>query len=87
MTSTRPLHSIAAEIRRDWRQPYHAALPYIDAMHSLATLRDTYGADDAVYVVRYFLANAAMWRGDTARRIKAELNSMLREHERSQGWR
>jgi hypothetical protein len=27
--------------------------------------------------VRYFLANASSWRGETARRIKAELNAML----------
>jgi len=28
--------------------------------------------------VRYFLSNATTWRGDTARRIKAELKEMLR---------
>jgi len=38
---------------------------------------ENYGMDRGEDVVRYFLSNAKTWRGETARRIKAELKSML----------
>jgi hypothetical protein len=47
-------------------------------MHSLSTIHDTYYYDDASDVVRYFLANATTWKGETARAIKAELKAMLK---------
>jgi hypothetical protein len=74
---TRPLYSIAYEIRKDWRKPYFGAVPYLDALRSLSSIEDSYGADSARSVVAYFLANATTWRGETARRIKAELKSLL----------
>ena len=77
-TTTRPISTIAREIRRDWVKPYFGAVPYLDAMGSLTTMQDTYYYDDAASVVRYFLANASTWKGDTARRVKAELKSMLK---------
>ena len=73
----RSLREIAAEIAADWQKPYFAAVPYLQAMRSLNTIRDRYGMDDAREVVIYFLANASTWRGDVARRIKKELNQML----------
>jgi len=73
----RPLYGIAAEIKRDWKRPYFGAVPYIGAMESLADITDSYGCDAADSVVRYFLANAGTWRGETARRVKAELKGML----------
>ena len=72
----RPLHVIADEVIRDWRKPYFGAVPYLGAMRFLHTMRDDYGADDARSIVLYFLANAGTWRGDTARRVKAELKAM-----------
>jgi hypothetical protein len=50
-------------------------------MHECSAITDSYGADTAESVVRYFLSNAQSWRGDAARAIKAELNAMLRECE------
>ena len=47
-------------------------------MHSLQTIRDKYYYDDAESVVRYFLANATSWKGETARAIKAELKTLLK---------
>jgi hypothetical protein len=47
-------------------------------MHSLQTIRDKYYFDTAESVVRYFLANATTWKGDTARAIKAELKAILK---------
>jgi hypothetical protein len=34
--------------------------------------------DGAETIVRYFLSNASTWRGEDAKRIKAELKSMLK---------
>ena len=73
----RPLHEIAAEIKREWPSPYFGAVPYLNAMASLATVDQHYGVDDAAVIVRYFLTNAKTWRGDAARRIKAELRAMV----------
>lgn len=75
----RPLSHIAQEILRTWTKPSAHALPYIRAMHKCTTLDDHYGADSAESVVRYFLSNAATWRGADARRIKAELHTLLSE--------
>lgn len=76
----RPISVIAAEIRRDWKRPYFGAVPYLDAMDSLDSIEDQYYADDAHTVVVYFLANAGTWRGETARRVKAELKAMAEAH-------
>lgn len=45
-------------------------------MATLTTMEDTYVFDDAKTIVLYFLANASTWRGEDARRIKAELKKM-----------
>jgi hypothetical protein len=75
---TRSLATIAREIRNNWTKPYFGAVPYLDAMHHLDTMRDKYYYDDAQSVVLYFLANAGTWKGEVARRIKAELKTMLK---------
>lgn len=74
----RPISDIAWEITRDWHIVNYAAKPYLEAMFSLGTIGDSFGADSARSVVRYFLGNAKTWRGDTARRVKAELKDMLK---------
>jgi hypothetical protein len=84
---SRPLHLIAEEIERDWRKPFgqthlscvsSGARPYLDAMKQLTHINQMYIHDSASSIVRYFLSNATNWRGETARRIKAELNEMLK---------
>ena len=75
---TRSLNTIAKDIRNDWAKPYFGAVPYLDAMETLNSIRDTYYYDDAESVVRYFLSNATSWKGETARAIKAELKAMLK---------
>ena len=72
----RPLSVIAAEIGADWPRPYFGAVPYLRAMRDLDRITDRYGLDDADGIVRYFLVNARTWRGETARRLKAELRRM-----------
>ena len=74
---TRPINTIAQEISSDWKKVYFGAVPYLEAMHSLKSINDDYMYDTGKSVVRYFLANAGTWRGDTARRVKAELKAML----------
>ena len=75
---TRSLNTIANDIRKDWAKPYFGAVPYLDAMETLNTIRDSYYYDNASDIVRYFLSNATTWKGETARAIKAELKAMLR---------
>ena len=77
-TTTRPLYVIAAEIKRDWANPYFGAVPYLKAMRALTDITDKYYYDDGVGVVSYFIANATTWKGDKARAIKAELRAMLK---------
>lgn len=77
---TRPLYTIAAEIRKDWGSKLnYAAKPYLDAMSELSSIKDAYYLDSGRSIVAYFLANAGTWRGEVARRVKAELNAMLKE--------
>lgn len=75
----RSLSRIADEIKADWTNVYFGAVPYLDAMSSLDQITDRYYEDDADEVVMYFLSNATAWRGETARRIKAELKGILKE--------
>jgi hypothetical protein len=86
-SQARPLHVIADDIHDHWERPFlagpeHPARPYILAMYRLNTMDDMYGHDDAVDIVMRFLSNATGWRGEDARRIKAELKSMLPERYR-----
>jgi len=75
----RSLSIIASEVYRDWGgKVYFGARPYLEAMEELNSIRDNYYADTAESVVAYFLANANSWRGDTARRVKAELKALLK---------
>jgi hypothetical protein len=73
----RELHVIARDIRTNWKNVNYAAEPYLEAMFSMRNIKDFYGYDSGDSIVRYFLSNAAGWRGEHARRIKAELKAML----------
>lgn len=79
MAQARPLYLIAEEIQRDWAaKVYFGAKPYLEAMLTLNSIKDYYYLDSGDSIVRYFLANANTWRGETARRVKAELKGMLK---------
>ena len=78
-TTVRPIYAIASEIRKSWgAKVYFGAKPYLEAMECLNSVNDKYGEDSAKSIVNYFLANANTWRGDDARRIKAELKAMVK---------
>lgn len=74
----RTIREIAAEIKADWKNWRNSyAADYLMAMSQLETIEDDYYCDSADSIVRYFLSNAAGWRGDTAKRIKRELKDMV----------
>ena len=83
-TTVRSLNTIAGEIYQNWNtrnsgtvlSPY--AKPYLSAMSTLDSIDDTYICEDGREIVARFLSNATSWRGDNARRIKKELNVMLK---------
>ena len=74
----RPIYEIASEIRKDWKNVSPYAEPYLSAMFCLESINDRYGLDSARSIVAYFLSNASSWRGETAKRIKAELRAMCK---------
>lgn len=76
--AVRPIHEIAAEIRADWKKVYFGAEPYLLAMSTLNDVSDRYGCESARTIIQYFLVNARGWRGETARRTKAELKAMTK---------
>lgn len=78
MNTHRPLNVIAREIQKDWKKPYFGAQPYLNAMLGMFSVNDRFGWDDGRSVVMYFLANAGTWRGETAKRVKKELNAMIK---------
>lgn len=73
---------IAREIRSDWSKQgkgvNYAAKPYLEAMFGLDKITDNYICDSGKSVVLYFLANAQTWKGETAKRIKAELKALCK---------
>lgn len=73
---TRPLSEIANDIKKHWPTMSVYAKPYYLAMRELNSIEDMYINDTAKSVVLYFLANAQTWRGEDAKRIKAELKKM-----------
>ena len=80
----RSLSTIANEIRQNWKKDisgtslYFGAVPYLDAMSGMDKVSDNYGYDSGKSMVAYFLSNASTWRGETAKRVKAELNKMIK---------
>ena len=79
---SRPIYEIAKEIKIDWSKQGKGisvyAKPHLEAMSMIDSIKDMYIYERADSVVRYFLANASTWRGDKAREIKKELNSLLK---------
>lgn len=75
---SRSIASIAYDIRSDWGSKVnYAAKPYLNAMLYLNNIDDKFMFDDARSVVRYFLSNASSYRGETAKKLKAELKSIV----------
>ena len=78
MNETRLLCDIAYEIKRDWKNVYFGAVPYLNALCHLDSVDDVFGCESGHGIVAYFLGNATTWRGEVARRVKKELNDMIK---------
>lgn len=74
----RAISEIANEIQQDWKNVNYAAKPYLDAMKELKSVDDNFYEDSAESVIAYFLGNARSWKGETAKRIKLELNNLIK---------
>lgn len=85
-TEPRAIYVIAREIRKDWIKPYFGAVPYIEAMLSIDSIHDKYIAEQASDVVNGFLSNCAQWKGDTARRVKNELKTLVKQARGAHQW-
>ena len=72
----RPLYEIAREIRKAWTKVSPYAEPYLEAMESLNSINDNYYFDSGKEILLRFLSWANTWRGEDARRIKAELKEI-----------
>jgi hypothetical protein len=67
--------ALTAICETDWKNVNFGAVPYIEALRSMTSIRDAVGQDSGVSVVLYFLNNAKTWRGPVAQQVKAELRS------------
>ena len=85
----RTFSDVANEVFILWRKKYGynkfpvsfvGAIPYLQAMLACSTTDKNalYGCETRETIVLYFLANVTSWKGEDARRIKAELKSMLK---------
>lgn len=86
-TPARPLRHIASEAIMDmeaiartkgkyWRHLFPHLAPYAEALLSLETIEDNYMFDSGRCIVGGFLSNCSTWKGETARRVKAELRQI-----------
>lgn len=77
-TAKRLIHQIARDIRLHWNNVNYGAEPYLQAMETMYTMKDSYGNDSAESILNYFLANAHVFRGEHARRLKEEIKALMR---------
>lgn len=75
----RTFQQVARDIKSTWLNVYFGAVPYLEALLKLDTTDPNalYFCEKAGDIARYFLANARTYIGADARRLKAELKSML----------
>lgn len=73
----RTLREIFDEVFQDWKNINPYAKEYADALHTLESPNDRYLFERGRDIIPYFLANTNGWRGEVAKRIKAELRQML----------
>jgi len=73
----RAIYEVAADIKKEWKNIYFGAVPYLSAMMQLSDKNDMYGMDSAKSIVIYFLSNATSFRGEKARELKIELKQII----------
>lgn len=75
---TKSLNEIVRIIKRDWAKINFSAVPYLEALSCLGSLKENYIADSGVSVALYFLGNAGSWRGPVAKIVKTELKERIK---------
>lgn len=68
----RTIEAIGRDIAQTWKNPNPYARPYIHYMI------DAWGVDSPRDAALRFLCNASGWRGEDAKRLKAELKAALK---------
>jgi len=69
---------IAAAIRADWPTVHPYAEPYVEALEQVQGGWDgKLMYDDARSIGLYLLGNLTRWKGEEARRVKAELKKAV----------
>lgn len=74
----RAINEVAKDIKREWKNVYFGAVPYLSAMMVLTCKNDYYCHDSAVSIVSYFLSNASTFKGERAKELKAELKAIIK---------
>lgn len=69
---------IVRDLKSQGKQVPAAAKPYLDAMRTMGSINENYGMDSGASIVGYLLSNLSQYKGETARLIKAELRSRLK---------
>lgn len=72
-------HIMVALVKKPGKVPAWVAYarPYVSAMRELTDITDRYYLDSGYEIVLRAMCNLQSWRGDDARRIKAELQAHL----------
>lgn len=83
---TAGLNEIALVVIKNWHNMSPAAKPYVEAMSCLRAITDKFYADSGYSVVAYFLCNAAGFRGDVAKLVKAELKARMKKYEKENSY-
>ena len=75
LSGTDNVSAVLARVRGNLAQTAKSTAQLSSALAfvGVAGVTDAYGYDSGDTIVRYFLANAGTWRGETARQVKAEL--------------
>lgn len=74
---------IVRDLKAQGKQVPAAAKPYLEAMRTMGSINENYGMDTGASIVGYLLSNLASYKGETARAIKAELKSRLKNQKLS----
>jgi len=77
MSSKRRICEIAQDIHEEWKNIHYSALPYLQSMLFISWGTEYHCNDSAKSIILYFLANAQTFRGEQARKLKAELKCHL----------
>lgn len=79
-SSVRPVHQIADEITKLWKDAPGTVTPYLKAMRQISSVADTYGHDDGREIVLKFLdvPEVGEWDGPDADRLKGDLKAAMR---------